>query len=1051
MRATIYNASAGSGKTYTLAYKYVRDVVEEPMLYRNILAVTFTNKATEEMKRRILGEIHALASGDKSNYIDKLQADLSLSEAVIRKRALEVRGAILHDYSRFTILTIDRFFQRIIRAFIQELGIDINYNIELDPTTLLTQSADRIIEEVAVNAELKSWIGEFIEERIEDGRSWNIQEGVLSLGGEIFKESNRQTLERPNSKEKLKSIVERVSKSCEQSKSKIKALGKKALEIIAADNLTPESFSGKRNSFAKYFLLATSGEVKEPTKTQRERARSTDGWGKGVEATSVKLQPLLDEIIQLYDDNVKEWNTATLLRENYRSFALLTDLYNMVKVVSGEQNMMLLSETKLILSKFIEHNDAPFIYEKVGNRFERYMIDEFQDTSLKEWHNFLPLLQNAMSQSAANSVLIVGDIKQSIYRWRGGDWRILHSKAIEDLGKGNSEVINLKENYRSLPNIVKFNNALIEALVEQDNAVLNNKIAEALQSGAINSQACSELQNMLQQAYSDHAQTPKKRGASDGYVRVTLHDDQPQIVERIKEVLDQGFKPCEILILVRSNSQGVEVASKLLEFKSVNRDERYYFDVMTQEALVVGLAPISQFVVAVLMLAVNQNDSIQLAIYNRFLGDRPFNTPLSEQEVAYLRSIRLLSTEEAFEAIVIKYSLDAQIDNIAYLQAIHESISSFCTSKSGDITMFLKWWEEHGANRSISVEQSEKSIEITTIHKAKGLEKAVVMIPYCTWALDPKSGGTGKSDPKKPKKSSAVWADAGEQLGELGAFPVKYKKAMGDSFFSEQYYREFVYSHIDNINMLYVALTRASQSLHLFIKRGKNNIGRAIAETLPSNDGPFTFGQLEGVVKSSEALTTISFGEKAAPASRAERQDGSALYIMDSYPTSHADLRLRLPSQRYFEKDEPAELTPRHEGVLMHKAFAEAVTDEQVDEQLHSMLLNCQISQVEYDTLSSKIKQAFLEEPIRSWFSDSWDKVFNERDIILPKSNNFKRPDRVMIKGDKAIVVDYKFGANELAEHKKQVEEYKSLLRKMGYAEVVGYLWYIKSGKIVTI
>ncbi|MFI3285807.1 MAG: UvrD-helicase domain-containing protein [Rikenellaceae bacterium] len=1047
MRATIYNASAGSGKTYTLAYNYVRDVVEEPLLYRNILAVTFTNKATEEMKRRILSEIHSLAANKSSNYLKQLEAELSLSEQVIRERALRVRTAILHDYSRFTILTIDRFFQRIIRAFIQELGIDINYNIELDPTTLLTQSADRIIEDVNQNQELKQWIGEFIEERIEDGRSWNIHEGVLSLGGEIFKESNRERLENPNSKESLKAIVDKFTKQSQQSKEQMKKCAERALEIIAEAGLTTESFSGKSRSFAKYFNIIAEGIIKEPTKTVVNRAESTDGWGKGVESTSAKVQPLLFEIVEIYRNNIKEWNTASLLRENYRSFALLTDLYSMVSRVSKEQNMMLLSETKLILSEFIADNDAPFIYEKVGNRFERYMIDEFQDTSLKEWHNFLPLLQNAMSQSEKSSVLIVGDIKQSIYRWRGGDWRILHSLAREEMGAEQTEVINLKENYRSLPNVVKFNNSLIQKVVETDNMALNLKIEESDIPSAIK----HELYDMLKDAYQDHAQIARKSGDSDGYVNITIHDDEPEIVERIMESLDMGFKPCEILILVRSNFEGVKVANSLLEFKRKNSDPHYYFDVMTQEALVVGTAPISQFVVAVLMLSVNPEDSIQRAIYNRFLGDRALGAALSDEAREELRSIRLLSIEEAFENIVINYELDSEPKNIAYLQAIHESICNFCSSKSGDIALFLKWWEEHGASRSISVEQSEKSIEITTIHKAKGLEKAVVIIPYCTWALDPKSSGVGRVDSKKLQSNNAVWAEGTSELSELGAFPVKYKKIMGESLFSEQYYREFVYSHIDNINMLYVALTRASQALHIFIKRGKLGIGRAISDVLSATNGEFTLGEIDGVVSQDDEILTYQFGVLSRPISHNKLADNEQLYIMNNYPTTHADLRLKLPSQRYFEQNETPELTPRHEGVLMHKAFAEATTSLDVKERLDAMVLNGAISHTEHQTIWNKLRKAFSKEPIKEWFEGEWDEVRNEHDIILPHSSNFKRPDRVMVKGKRAIVVDYKFGLQELKEHQNQVEEYKSLLLQMGYNDVVGYVWYIKSGKILTI
>ncbi len=1058
MRATIYNASAGSGKTYTLAYKYVHDVVKCPELYRKILAVTFTNKATEEMKRRILSEIHSLAAGDKSNYLERLTREVGMSEEQVRAQAKIVRTSILHDYSRFTILTIDRFFQRIIRAFIQELGIDLNYNIELDPAALLSQSADRIIEEIELNEDLKEWISGFIEERIEDGRGWDIHEGILSLGGEIFKESNRTSIDSPISKSELKEIVERFGARSRSGREQLVQWANEAIELMRADGKSFEDFSGKSTSFTKYFGLVASGALKEPTPTARKKADDATLWGKGVEATAAKMQPLLQKIIESYDQNIKMWNTATLLRENYRSFALLADLHNMVKQVSNDQNMMLLSETKMILSEFIEHNDAPFIYEKVGNHFERYMIDEFQDTSLKEWNNFLPLLANSMAQSEEDEsrVLIVGDIKQSIYRWRGGDWSILHSQARRDLGEDQTEVINLKENYRSLPEVVKFNNAVIAEVVKADNDELNSRLA----SNEELSEGCRlELTDMLKRAYTQHEQIPRKTGESEGYVELTIHDNdkEPEVVERIKELIDLGFRPCEILILVRSNSEGVRIASELLSFKSTCPDPRYDFDVMTQEALVVGLAPVSQFVIAALMLSTNQKDTIQRAIYNRFLNKVTLDEPLDESEIELLRSIRLLSCEEAFENIVMHYKLDRNKSSVAYLQAIHEAICSFCSSKSGDIAQFLKWWEEHGSRRSISVEQSEKSIEITTIHKAKGLEKAAVIIPYCTWQLEPKSSGGGKIDPKRPQMSNAVWAEATGELESLGAFPVKYKSAMGESLFSEQYYREAVYSHIDNINMLYVALTRASQALHIFIRRGRAGVGKAIEQVVKFGDEVVSIGDTEGYAVSGEKQISLCFGKKGRALPR-KQSGGNKIYTMDSYPTAQADLRLRLPSQRYFEQgdDEQGDeggisLTPRHEGILMHKAFAEATTATQIAERLNSMLLNAIIDEAQHHSLSAKIEQALQKDPIKEWFEGDWDQVLNERDIILPRSSSFKRPDRVMIKGQRAVVVDYKFGFLENKQHQKQVGEYMALLKEMGYEDVSGYLWYIKSGTIVAI
>ena len=402
MRAKILNASAGSGKTYQLAYKYVHDVIERPESYSAILAVTFTNKATEEMKTRILKEINTLASGQRSGYMSLLRRETGLDEAEIRRRARTARTRILHNYSRFTVLTIDRFFQRILRAFIKELGIDLNYNIELETASVLTKSADALVEQITSDPELQRWLTDFVQERIDDGAKWDIRDGILALGDELFKERNRDALAAAGDKETLVRLVNEATTRSAASKRHFQAIGKQAVERMNQTGVTPESFKGGRNSFAQIFRKVAAGEIVPPTKTVRTCSLSTDGWctktaSPAVVAAAALLQPLLAELCAFYDEHVRLWNTAELLRENYRSFALLTDLYAKVRELCDEQNVLFLSETKQILSKFIGRNDAPFIYEKVGNRFERFMIDEFQDTSVKEWQNFLPLLHNAMA------------------------------------------------------------------------------------------------------------------------------------------------------------------------------------------------------------------------------------------------------------------------------------------------------------------------------------------------------------------------------------------------------------------------------------------------------------------------------------------------------------------------------------------------------------------------------------------------------------------------------------------------------------------------------
>ncbi len=1042
MKAKILNASAGSGKTYQLAYKYVHDVVEQPALYRHILAVTFTNKATEEMKSRILKEIHRLASGAESPYLTSLCRELNLDAATVRKRAAEARSKILHDYSRFTVLTIDTFFQRILRAFIKELGIDLNYNIEIETASVLAKSADALIDEITVDKDLLRWLTGFVQERIDDGSGWDIRNGILSLGKELFKEKNKETLASMRSKEELARIVRDALAQAEKMKRRMRETAQRALAIIEGAGLSEKDFT--RGFPVKYLREIAAGEIVAYGATVRNQSQSTTGWcnAKSPAADHVaQLQPLLHTVCEIYDRNIRQWNTAALLRDNYRSFALLSDLYARVQRMCDEQNLMLLSETKYILSEFIDHNDAPFIYEKVGNRFERFMIDEFQDTSIKEWENFLPLLRNALSQVEQTSVFIVGDIKQSIYRWRGGDWKILRYGAREALGPENTEVVSLQDNFRSLPVVVEFNNRVIGRMVSSDNRQLNAMLEKAQALHALPADEAERLRDTLQEAYRNHEQHPRRRKEYAGYVSVELYDEKPPVVERICRLMDEGFRPCDILILVRGAVDGARIAAELLDFKRRNTDDRYRFEVMTREALRIGTAPVCTFIVSAMRLATNGEDSLSRANYNCFLG-RPFEVPLCEEERGFFRSLQLLSPEEAFERIVMRYELQNAESQTAYLQAIHEQLIAFCSDRIADIPLFLRWWEEQGSEQSLSIERSETAVEIMTIHKAKGLERKAVIIPYCSWSLEPKSQGWSPN---------IVWAEAQGGAAEIGRFPVRYGKTMSESDFSTEYYRERVFAHVDNLNLLYVALTRAAESLHVFIPQ-------AGTDKMPTHAGALLWQALEE--SADESRERFEFGEFTGPVAAERDAEKPEHIVLRNYPTAPSDLQLKLPSQRYFEEGE-RELSPRNLGILMHKAFQDAATIDDIRRAVEQMYDDALLSDADAAALRQMIDRAFENLLVREWFDGSWDCVRNENTIIRPISDLtiscdedlIRRPDRVMLKGNRAIVVDYKFGRREGKEaaYRRQIRRYMDLIRGMGYTECDGYLWYVKQGEIVKV
>ena len=1054
-RAQILSASAGSGKTYQLAYKYVRDVIEHPELYRSILAVTFTNKATEEMKSRILKEIHILASGGRSNYMASLCKELSLSEHEVKERALRARQLILHDYSRFTILTIDRFFQRIIRAFIKELGIDLNYNIELDTTTLLTRSADNLVESITESEELKRWLLEFAEERILEGDKWDMRGDLRALGKEIFNERSHESLKLKHSKEQLSDIIGRMVKRAEEACNEITALGRKGIEIMERHGVVYSDFKNQSRSFVKCFLQYAEGELKQPTDTMRKAVDSLGEWYKKGDSGSVmgaakELQPLLGELCEKYTQVNSLVNTTKLFKENYRSFALLTDLYGKVSELCDKENIMVLGETKHILATFINDSNAPFIYEKVGNRFERFMIDEFQDTSMGDWRNMLPLLQNAMASSEDCSVFIVGDVKQSIYRWRGGDWQLLQSKAQEMLGQESVEISRLAHNYRSFRQVVEFNNKLMTEVVERDNLYLNRMLDEAHASGNVSKDMHDSMYDIVHTIYNEHGQIAARKSNDAGYAEATIYDStlmESPFIEAIESAIARGYRYCDILILVRNSKDGERVAKALFAHKErLATEGRELFNVLTSDSLTIETSDITEFIIAIFRLSVNTKNDIERGIYNRFLGNSLDHT-FDEEELSLLSHLAHLSPMEAFEAIVAHYNLDSHKEYIAYLQAMHEQVIAFTTSRNADIQRYLKWWDERGRNETISVEMTDDTIEITTIHKAKGLERPVVIIPYTQWDISP-----------RPQLRPVVWAKATEEDSDasaVGEFPVIYGGAMRESLFSEEYYREMVMNHVDAVNLLYVALTRASEELYIYIPSRLNT--KSSRSDGISTLEPLVSSSLGAVVFEPERYTTEQGNERivyryGTPVAehRVESEGRGNDKILENYPTHSPELSIHFDARRFKDEGLKAGTTEREMGIKLHQIFERAHNISEVHSAIDAMEVDCIIDGKEREMLHDNIERAMLSPKVAEWFGGEWNDIKVEAEIIT--KGDARRPDRVMIKGDRAVVVDYKFGSNISTSHQRQVGKYMELLTKMGrYNHIEGYVWYIPIGEVVEV
>ncbi|MBO7300719.1 MAG: UvrD-helicase domain-containing protein [Tidjanibacter sp.] len=1023
-RVDILSASAGSGKTYRLAYSYIKTLLEEPNNYRHILAVTFTNKATDELKSRILTQLNLLAKGEKSDFDGSLNDD-GYDMEFVRRNAATARNLILHDYNNFAVMTIDKFFQRVMRAFIKEIGIELNFNLELHTDSLLDEAADRMLDEVASDRNLYAWIMNYIGDNISEGASWNIKSAIVELGKELFGEEYKHAQISSEDKPELERLSKEMTAKAKALTKDYRHLAQEFISLMDAHALTAGDFKGgERSGVASYIQKVASGIIEKPSKAALN-ALENDEWHKAgksdafyrIDTIAPQLRDIITRMVALYPKAIVAENTRKVIASHYRDFALLADLRTRIDAICTEGDILPISDVGELIASLVADNDAPFIYEKSGNRYDYFMIDEFQDTSTMQWRNFTPLLHNALAQSAGAPVLLVGDIKQSIYRWRGGDWSLLASGVESEFGDVKYEP--LKINRRSTKEVVEFNNGLTEAAMNSISDAINKELETAHSKGYISTSLQAQLGSMVTDAYKDYEQTVKEN-AGTGYVTVLDYDKKRSpnpTIARIEELQSRGYRASDIAVLVRTNREARKIAAEILEHKnSPERDPRFVFDVVTQEALAINASPAVRFVIACMQIASSPEDRLARALYNDYFS-RPFEESLSHEEEEFIFSLATLQPEEVFNEIMLHYPTCASKSEVPYLQALHSQIIDFCSKNIADTSLFVKWWNEKGSSASVQLPQDADAITIITIHKSKGLGFKAVIIPYCSWSLRPMNGST-------------LWAEPNTPLSEnITKFPASFNKAMAESEFSHSYYTELTMAAIDSLNTLYVAITRAKQELHIMVPRDASSttVGDIVRK-------------MTGI---SEENPTYEMG---TPEQQAPRKLAPQSISEFGTHSPEEKIAVRYSHQRYDEESVGDYLAPRDYGILMHKVMENATSREEMERSLGLLVTDGVISTEEAQTLTEKINKAMEDERVAEWFDGSWDSVRGERDII--HNGRSWRPDRVMIRGEEAVVVDYKFGINAPASYHKQIERYADLLRQMGYKSVSGYLWYISTEHI---
>lgn len=1063
---SIYKASAGAGKTFTLTVEYILLLLRKGRReFEHTLAVTFTNKATAEMKERILETLYGLSHNipESDKYLDKIQDRLretgeEMGREMIRQRASEALSAILHDYAHFRVETIDSFFQSVLHNLAHELGLTANMQVELNDDEVISRAVDRVIENMQKRKDIQGWIMDYVEEQLQTGERWNISGMIKQFARCIFEEAfqNRSEEERLKIsdsaemnafKRQMHSIITTCREQLRQGADDLE-------QLINSQTLNFDRISNGRiylsfiNQVRSERTDSVSNTVNKAVDDYNVLLKAKDRNTPALEAEAKLIQQKLSALVSLYGQNSIAINTAKLSLRYLNPLRLLNVIEQEANAINAENNQFNLSKTPTLLSKLVEKTDAPFVFEKIGTQFHNVMIDEFQDTSRLQWNNFKVLLIE--NQSTGGNDLLVGDIKQSIYRWRNGDWAILKNVK-EELAHLAPKDEPLQYNYRSKKKVIDFNNAFFP---------LAAKSLDGIEPDA---------RFHIQDIYDDVEQLTTKT-QDEGYACVTLYtkvgnsapDDYGQrmitdMITRIRDLMQQGLTTHDFAILVRKKDH----AERLLQwFHRMAPDIKLVSD----EAFLLESSVAVQMLVSALFV-LNDNRHLN-PIPERYLmmhyHSDVLSKPLPMLSIATAQADELLP--QAFtqhrqelaqlplyllcERLYRIFQLDRIPGQDTYIFTFMDELQNHLRNNPSDIHTFLRAWDEVIHSRSIPAGEVD-GIRILTIHKSKGLQFHTVLLPFMDWPIE------------KDRNDDTIWCQADrEPFNALGSLPVNAGKNMRQSDFAPDYNEEHLQRRVDALNMIYVAFTRAENNLYVW------GLTAAKADSI-SIAGDLIRAGLD--MESAEpGVLTYELGQpdcshEAGKAEHKNRMKNSHAWdealpvLMTSNPPT-LDFMQSNQSRKFISGLDAGEQTQDSRqqtylevGKLMHYVLSQIEHTGQVQKVLDRCMAEGIISDRKLmDVVIGRLRKGFTNPRIAQWFQPG-NEVFNECGITSFSAGKGHpvtlRPDRVVISGDTITVIDYKFG-RPVEEHRTQVLEYMRLMRSMYPQKTVeGYLWYIYSGK----
>ena len=1039
--------------------------------------MTFTNKATEEMKTRILSQLYGIWKRlpDSKSYIEKIKTDMDVTEEFMAERAGMALHNIVNNYSYFRIETIDSFFQSVLRNLARELDLTANLRVELNDYQIERNAVDNLIDNLSEDDQLLAWIMDYIHENMQDDKNWNVIGQIKKFGENIFREFYKTNSKLLN--EKLleegffKQYTSKLRKLRNEAEAEIVNEAELFFDILNNNGIDIQDLSYGKSGPAGYFVKIQSGVYDESLITSRVKTAidngNGDGWVKktaDAELKAIASSKLAPALINAENTRSRNWpiyQSAVLTLRHLNQLRLLNSIENKVRDMNQEANRFLLSDTHTLLHSLIKDSDSPFIFEKIGTRLNNIMIDEFQDTSTVQWQNFKVLLEECMSHSSEQGNLIVGDVKQSIYRWRSGDWRMLNN--IEQEFHTMRNMLNVKSldtNYRSSRRVINFNNAFFTQAAEIEYKDLTADYDNQ-------EEKTDNAAGQLKKAYSDVEQNVPEFRKQTGYVSIEMLPQEDYLeqtlqktADAVKQLLEAGAECSDIAIIVRSNGTIQQLAEYFAEVMPEVR-------IVSDEAFRLDSADSVNIIVNAMHCLTHNNDKIAKtyiakAYQTRVLGkdnelvdrllatDEGVNEALPKEFADNAPDLLAMPLYELAEKLYDMFSLKKIEGEDAYMYAFYDCLTDYLKNNTADIDKFVEEWDDSICSKTIQVNATH-GIRLITIHKSKGLEFENVIIPFCDWSIE---------------KTNTIWCSPKvAPFNELPLVPVDFNaKQMKGTIFEDDYNDEHLQNCVDNLNLLYVAFTRASQSLYVIARRGNANqrsytIEEAIVnmnleggelEGDPSDKKSnirYTYGMLETADKKTMALSDNIFMPLVS--NKNVRMETSE---------NHTDFRQSNKSQEFVcdEDDSNSEEKQRlayiKTGRVLHHLFATINTADDIEPSLQKLEIEGLIedSNTTCDSLRKMLHKRLENKQVADWFSGRWE-LFNECTILdydeATDTVREHRPDRVMKDGDKVVIVDFKFGAYR-PEYTDQVRRYIALTKGMGYKDVRGYLWFVYTNNI---